>query len=514
MRTLTTRQRDLLYILLNANKPLPTAEMAARLHLTPRQVTYGLKGLEQWLARRNVRLVVTPGVGVVLKGSPAQCNALVEELAAQSRFQLILSIEQRQQLLALVLLATDSPFILLQLQQLAQVSRTTILKDLDGLSSWLAQHFLVLKRRPNYGVWIEGTERARREALAAWLWGETPLERPLTQMTHTQGLSFSLNTETSFLPLVQKASQIIHQYDTARTFSQVAFAEAQLNGRFTDDAVLFLALTFAIQANRIQHGHFLNIDKPTINWLQTLSVWPVAQQIANRLNWHHHTPWPNAEIAAIAMHLLSAPRNERWPGDLEIDTTFASLVEDLMQYISQAYNLPELSDDATLRDGLITYLVPTCLRHRFNLWLPEPEPAAVLSEKYIFEHNLARDLATKVAQKTAVTLTQSETNHLALLLRAAYIRKRPNQIQEVLVVCPSGMATAQLLVARLKARFPRLKTFKVVSLRQLTPATIDQAELIITTVPLSTNIEDTQKVIQVHPLLLPEDIETIIQWLA
>ena len=514
MSTLTTRQRDLLHILLDAQAPLGAAELAAQMKLTPRQVNYGLTGLKQWLASRNIIMNATPGVGVTLDYTLDQYNELAGELATESFFQLVLTAEQRQQLLALILLVADEPFILYQLQQLTKVSRTTILKDLDSLDDWLSEHHLTLERRPNYGIWIEGQEQARRQALAAWLWGETPLGQSLTSITHTQGLTFPMKDDADLLPIVQKTNQIIRHWETKRTFSHVAYAEAQLDGRFTDDAVLHLALVLAIQTERVQNNHHLEVDTQTITWLQSLTVWSVASQIARRLGWKSTDDWPQAEIAGLAMHLLAAPRNERWPGDLEIDDSFSNLIDDLMQHISQAYNMPDLKEDITLHDGIVTHIVPACLRHRFNLWLPSAPPTTNLSDKYIFEHQLAHNLAGIIQQHTTIFLPDSDINNLAMLLRAAFIRARPNKVQEVIIVCPSGMATAQLLVARLKARFPRLGTLKVVSLRELKPARLTAVELIITTVPLPANISDTVKVIQVHPLLLPEDIETITQWLA
>lgn len=514
MSNLTTRQRDLLQILLDSDSPLSAADMADQLDLTARQVNYDLKGLKTWLAHREVPLVVLQGVGAFLETTQEQDNMLEEELNEHARFQLFLPADQRQQLLALVLLASNEPLILYQLQTLAQVSRTTILNDLDNLEHWLEQHGLTLERRPNYGIWLAGTEQNRRGALVAWLWGETTLGRPLTKMTHTQGLSFSLLDDAELLPLVKKAAHIIQQWDTRRTFGQVAYAEAQLDGRFTDDAVLYLALVLAVQTERTQHDNCLEVNEANLTWLKTLSVWQVANQIARRLGWGDTGNWSEAEIAMIAMHLLAAPRNERWPGDLDIDGSFSTLVDMLIQQISDGYQMPEFREDRILRDGIVTHVIPVCLRHRFDLWLPSPIPAETLPEKYIFEHNLAHDLAGTIEQQTAVVLTESEINNLALLLRAAFIRERPNQVQEVLVVCPSGMATAQLLVARLKARFPRLGSFKVISLRQVTPHTASQAELIITTTPLPAKINNNEKVVQVHPMLLPEDIETITQWLA
>jgi mannitol operon transcriptional antiterminator len=490
------------------------SEMAEQLHLTARQVNYDLKGLKKWLSQRDVSLVVTQGVGATLVGTPKQYTKLEEELTTRSRFQLFLPAEQRQQLLARVLLAEAEPLILFQMQSLAQVSRTTILKDLDNLEGWLTGHGLLLERRPNYGIWISGSEMDRRGALAALLLGETPFGRPIAEMTHTQGLCFLLKEDAELLPLNKRANHIIRQWDTRRTFAQVAFAETQLDGRFTDDAVLFLALMLAIQMERVEHEHCITTNPEILAWLKSLSVWRVAAQIARQLSWGDANNWPEEEMAVIAMHLLAAPRNERFPDDLNIDDSFSGLIEGLIQQISEAYQLPGLQGDQTLRDGVVSHVIPVCLRHRFHLWLPSPLPADTLPEKYIFEHELAHELAGTIAEHTAVNLAGSEINNLALLLRAAFIRERPNQLREVLVICSSGMATAQLLVARLKSRFPRLGNFNVISLRQLTSGTAANAELIITTVPLPANLSSSGKVIQVHPMLLPEDVENITKWFA
>ena len=515
MTALTTRQRDMLHLLLESSAPLGAADLAERMQLTPRQVNYGLKGLRSWLAQRNVNLEVTPGVGAGLACSPDQQRALERELTAEANFQLVLSVEQRQQLIALILLVANEPLILYQLQQLAQVSRTTILKDLDAVESWIQSLDLKLERRQNYGVWIQGSEKLQRQALAAFLWGQTSLGQPLTAMTHTQGLVFELDSDAGLLPIVEQANKIIRGWDTTRTFGQVTYAEDQLGGRFTDDAVLYLAMVLAIQTERVKSGKVVDLPELLWSWLRDLEVWATAVQISNHLGRHVHGSWPDSEIAAIAMHILTAPRNERWPGDLEIDQKFTQLIDELVRRAVAAYGLPHLDQDKPLRDGLVIHITPACLRHRFGLWLPTSSPVTTLSEKYPFERDLAFSLAEVIWEQTAVSLPESEINNIAMLLRAAYIRERPNRVQEVVVVCPSGMASAQLLVARLKTRFPRLGIVRVISMRELNRDLLDTAELIITTVPLHGNVADYQgKIIQVHPLLLPEDIEKITQWLA
>ncbi len=514
MTALTTRQRDLLQLLLRANLPLGAAELAAEMQLTPRQVTYDLKSVRRWLSQHNVALKITPGIGVELECSPDRQLALVAKLNAAPNLQLVLTAGQRQQLIALLLLFSAEPMILYQLQQLLQMSRTTVLKDLDALEAWLDERQVTLERRPNYGFWIACSEQERRQTAAALLWGKTPFGPPLTTMNHKKGLVFSLGADAHLLEAVQETAGIIARWDMRRAASQVAYTEAQLGGRFTDDAVLHLALVLAIQAQRVQDGNVTAVAPPHLHWLQSLPVWPIAAHIARRMGWHTPTPWPASEIAYITMHILATPRNERWPGDLDLDESFSTLIERLIQHIVQAYNLPNLAQDKTLHDGLVIHIVPACFRQRFNLWLPTLSPATTLSEKYTFEYDLAQQVADIVNEHAQVTLPQDEINNIALLLRAAYIRERPNRLQRVIVVCPSGMATAQLLVARLKARFPRLGTLEVLSLRELDRKQLGTAELLITTAPLPDTVSDKIKVIQVHPLLLPEDIETITQWLA
>jgi mannitol operon transcriptional antiterminator len=515
MTSLTTRQRDILQLLVESGEPIGSADLAKQMKLTSRQVNYGMKGLRVWLEQRDVDLKITPGVGAQLLCSPEKCKELLRELTTDAGFQLVLSVDERQQLIALILLVADEPIILYQLQQLTEVSRSTILKDLEPIESWINTQELLLERRTNYGFGILGTEKARRKALSTLLWGQTPLGKPLTKMAHAKGLIFELGTDANLMPIVAKVSSILKRWDVQRTFRQVAFAEAQLDGRFTDDAVLDLALNLAVQTDRVQSGNIVLIDEPTLTWLRSLNIWSVAAQIAKHLGWRTNTKWPETEIAYGAMHFLTAPRNDRWPGDLEIDHIFTQLIDELLQQIVNSYGLPHLAHDKTLRDGLVIHIIPACLRRRFKLWSPAEASQTELSNKYSFEWELATSLGKIIEKRTAVTLPDNEINNIALLLRAAYIREHPNLIQEVIVVCPSGMATAQLLVARLKARFPRLGILRVVSLREIDQTIIENAELIITTVPLTNvPIEQQDNVIQVHPLLLPEDIETITQWFA
>jgi mannitol operon transcriptional antiterminator len=375
-----------------------------------------------------------------------------------------------------------------------------------------------LQRRTNLGIWVEGTELQKRQSLAALAWGNLPFSEDgeqILSLSHGQGLTFSLADDAHLLPLAKQIGELVSKWDLQACVGKVAYAEAQLGGRFSDNAVLHLALTMAIQKQRVQAGHRITVEEERIAWLKSLSVWSVAATLSKGLKHFVSAGGAyEAEIAGIAMHLLAANRHGLWHSDLDLDRTFSDLVSKLMVDIATQYDLPDLSQDSSLKAGLAAHVIPACLRQRFGLWTPASDLSETLSPKYEFEQAFAQKLGEDIAHHTNIQLPEAEINIIAMLLRAAFIREQPNLYQRVIVVCPSGMATAQLLTARIKAHFPRLGNLEVLSIRELNPEQVQSAQLILTTVPLPAFTTIQTPVIRVHPLLLPEDIAKITHRLS
>lgn len=515
MITLTTRQRDILRIILEGKKPVSSVELAGMLNISPRQVSYSIQGVKVWLNQHSQDLTTVPGAGFSVTIQPEQARVLSQEISTHSGVQILLSASQRQQLLALFLLTQDEPIILSQLEQKIQVSRMTIAKDLDEIEAWLQDRQVTLVRKPHFGILVRGEEKNIQDALAEIIWGETPFSGDqIVHITHADGLEFALDGDSRVMPLVDFAHRLITQLNLRRTIGLTAKAEEQLGGRFTDDAVLFLALAFAILSNRIEAGRHITIDSQQITWLESQPIWPVADYTARHLGRDTNTTWKPGDVAWLAMHMMAAPRNEILPGEIEQYDDFSMLTERLLEFTSQAFDVSKLKHDRTLQNGLLTCIVPACYHQRFQIWFPGTLETTSLHEQDERETNVANEIARMVFEHTGVNLSGSEIDNLIVLLRAAIIRNRTYRFERIIVVCPSGMATAQLLVARLNARFPYLNKLEVTSLRDLTPALVASADLILTTVPLPRQFASSPNVLVVHPLLMPADIEAITQFLS
>src|SRR5512147_1338891 len=117
MITFTTRQREILKLLLDSDRPMGSVELAKLLHITPRQVNYSMRGVKVWLKQQGQDLSVLPGVGFTVNLTVDQTQSLVQKINIHSDVQIVLSVSQRQQLLALFLLTRTDPVILALLEQ-------------------------------------------------------------------------------------------------------------------------------------------------------------------------------------------------------------------------------------------------------------------------------------------------------------------------------------------------------------------------------------------------------------
>jgi len=508
MVSLTVQQRTILRTLLNQETPATLADLGAAANLTSRQVVYRLTGVKVWLEQHHARLEARPGVGYAVICTPTERRNLLEESRQAVASSFILTAGQRMQLLALKMLTAGEPIILKQVQQWVTVSRATVLKDINLIEPWLSRFNLQLERRPNYGFLVQGEELAIRQALVALLWGDTPFPDPLFKITYDAGLRFTLAEAAPFLPIVAQVQAQLLQWDVQAAFEWVAQTEVQMRGRFADNAVIHLALALAVQHERVKAGKLHTGSAEELFWLQKQPLWLMAQPVASASCPQHPESIPPSEIAFIAMHLAVSIRNEQWPGEPFSTPELETLIEMLLENVSQAFFEPELRHDQALREGLLAHLGPALMRQWFNLWVPPSLADQEIARECFREFKLAQELAAVVEEQTTIVLSPADIDTITLLLHAAFVRARPERRWRVFVICPSGMATAQLLAARLKTRFPNLEILGVLSQRELSSERAAQAHFLVSTAPIESPPSNI-RVVQVHPLLLPQDIAAI-----
>ena len=509
MISLDTRSRDILWMLLQSEAPLPASDIASQLSVTPRMVHYCLGKVERWLATGKVRLVKKPGVGICLD-APAQTRArLSGQLENLSGYPLLLSPGERVYTLTLLLLTVGEPIQIKQLQRYLGVSRTTVLKDLDKVGAWLGQRRLRLMKRPNVGCQVHGAESECREATVEFLQESAGETRLLVLCGGSRVVKASKRGGVGF-------ERALHTYletlKIAYAKQLVTTVERSMGIQLLDSACVSLVLHLAVLMRRVEEGKSMPAPPERLLDLKERPEFSVAGVVAGQIEQRLHLRLNEAERVYITTQLLKAEARRAMPGAVgarancaEVTPVVLEMVQDMVAAAS-LYLHPYLRLDQELTQNLATHLARVFDQLRLGMPIRNPLLDDIKKQyPHVFE--AAKESGSVLGQALGRSVSDEEVGYITLYLEAALERLRPPaQVRHnVLVVCSAGVATAHLLASRIRAEFPEVAIVDVISSLELQKRRrLDDVDLIVCTVPVEIKYEGTRSVL-VSPFLDGQD---------
>lgn len=510
---MNTRCRNVLWQLLQSQKPLASSLIASQLNISPRMVRYTLPTIKAWLSTKGAQLVSKRGRGIFIVASPDAQKRIIGELTAVVECPVFLLATERLYLLIFDLLVSDQPLVIKQLEHQLNVSRTTVLRDLDRAEEWLGQHNLQLLRRPHYGLKIAGKECDLRGAMADLLrtsLGETYLLNLCGEGQSTAGLL----REATGSVLRQVLSPFLRGLELRYSNKLVAALESKMNVQFTDNAHVGLVLYLAISMRRIQERKSVEPCPECLDNLKRRKEFSIAREIGTRIERYLGVTVSDPEVAFIARHILGAEVrgtiadviSER-PLKEGVRPEVKEAVDSLLAKAS-GYLHPSIMVDQELIYSLNLHFTSVFDKLQFGLPFSNPLLGEV-KERYPYIFEVAARSCAVLEDKIGLALPEGEIGYVAMLLAAAMERLSPSleTKRRVLIVCNAGVATAWLLVSRLRAKFPEVEIVGVVSARDLQKKALNNADLIISTIPVA-KIDDIPAVV-VSPFLSDKEITKI-----
>jgi len=477
-------------------------------------VRYRLDRLSSWLQERDAVLRRQPGEGLWIELTAEARDRVLSDLSGLSGYDLVLTPDQRHHLLIFLLLLKDEPAIAKALERRLGVSRTTLFKDLDEISDWFASQGLHLIRRPGYGIAVEGAERHRREALVDALFAQLGPEVLLFVACGGDPRDIP-----SFFPSLPVPSSSVLRFlsslQMAHSSRAVTKIESLVGAQFSDNTFALLVLHLALLITRIAQEKTVDYSDEEVSALAEHPFFPAALQVLGRLGRDLNLPVPEGEAAYFTAKLLNAKVIRHLPdgvGEMAAADDIEPLVEALVRKAAEWLGEPRLANDEQFTQELTDHLESILQRRRLGLGVQNPLLEDVKAI-YPSVYHVAERLSDLLAQETGQAVPEEETGSLAMYLRAAMERLRSAPRYRVLVICPMGAATSELLASRLGAEFPQLEVVDVVSIREFLARPLTEADAIISTVN-SLPVQVRLPMINVSPLLPPADLARVQTWLA
>ncbi|PHP51728.1 hypothetical protein BW737_014820 [Actinomyces ruminis] len=455
------------------------AELADRLGVTSRTVRSLLSRSRRALADGGARIESKPGTGYILTITDAEAFADLKEARGAVDGTPVTAVERRRYLLRLLLTAQDY----IKLEVIAQalfVSKKTVAADLAQVEPILAEHSLLVDRRPYKGVRVIGAELDIRTCLA-------------TVYDPEHSSRFAVD---DLEPGVGRAERHVRKVLDAHGIP------------LADEAVRSVILHVAIATNRVRAGRTITGEVIELGQYVTDAELGVADDILDRLEQDLELSYPLQERYYLALHfagrrVLTSPADA---SDSQSIVEARRVVDGMLRIVDEGFGLG-LSGDDELRASLVQHTIPLLVRLRFQMRMPN-QSLERIKQSYPLAYAVAVQACTALARHLGRTVSEDEAGYVALWFALALERRRPEQRRKhVVLVSDADGAATRLIELQVRERLGDLiESLITVSTREPVRAQPD-TDLVLTTVALET--DPGVPVLDVGPFIDDADIRKI-----
>ncbi|MFC6182080.1 BglG family transcription antiterminator [Lactiplantibacillus daowaiensis] len=166
---LSNRQRQLALKLLALNSATTTQTLAQIFNVSVRTIKSDLKQVQTWLQPYGDYYQAKPHIGIWLTVTDAQRTQLKAALLASQATEPYSTPQERVSQIILLLAVSDGFITTQQIENKIDISKNTVIADLDRVESKLATFQLQLARKNYYGYRIQGSELNLRSILETLL---------------------------------------------------------------------------------------------------------------------------------------------------------------------------------------------------------------------------------------------------------------------------------------------------------------------------------------------------------
>lgn len=163
----------------------------------------------------------------------------------------------------------------------------------------------------------------------------------------------------------------------------------------------------------------------------------------------------------------------------------------------------DFTEDQKLKDQLMLHIPPMIYRLREGVQTTNPFIDQIKNE-FTIVFNLIWVILSEYEEALEVIFNEDEIGFLTIYFQSAMERAKLSK--KILIVCPTGIATSELLLNRIKNVLPSFDMLEVASIKEVAAIDLEQIDFVISTVQL--NLVN-KKVIVVSPLLSDQDIKNI-----
>ena len=491
---------DLLKYLIQLEEPETIMTISRATNQSRRKIYYHLEKINDALADVGEVISSRPRVGIVLTAHQKElCQELLEGV---DFYSYVMSMTERMQLTVLYICIAKERVTIEKLMELTEVSRNTVLNDLNEIRNQLASE--------QYQVNLAST-KAQGYFLKC---------HPLNKIQYVHSLLYHIFVEGNHsfvMILTEKIKEFIGEdlllSDELQDFlnQRVQDVEQDLGKKINRHEIKFMLQVLPYLLLSCRNMALNEEEQEDLKREFTLIRKRIEYQAAKNLNSNLGATFGlqlnDIEISLLAVLLLSYRK------DRDIHATsqdFVQLKEAIDEFIwrFEVSSHFEIENKEDLLRNLLTHCKALLFRKTYGILSKNPLTRQI-KEKYADLFAVTKSCSVILEEAWLISLTDDEVAYLALHMGGflKHNRAEKQDAKRIYLVCDEGVAVQKLLLKQCLYHLPNENLSAVFTTEQFKSVEdILDVDLLITT---NDGLETTLPTIQVQPILDYEDVLNI-----
>ncbi|MTD38348.1 HTH domain-containing protein [Erwinia sp. CPCC 100877] len=427
---LSKRAIKILLFLLDLEECVTTKELAKAFKVSVRTIKYDLETIREWFKEQNVVLQTRRNKGIWLEIPDSKRLTLKNEIIEVERFETYPDQELRVIQLIFRLLQAAKSLTSQELAEDLQVSRNTIISDLDRVEDLIQSYELLLNRQSGYGFSITG-EESKIRLLMEYITQKEITEYDIYQiMTYfVQGRQqrkiqeVHVGGNTIFQQIYQVALKEMTQLIDPSLFDQFNYSE-----------ILSITLRVAIAASRMQLHYTVGSYKMLGNQSRLEQKQEVPFLLMKKVFAYYELPLLADEYLYVYSDVFVASNQQ----------DIVSLTEALIKRVSEEIAVP-FYQDRQLFTNLFAHLSLRLTKK--HLFINEYNPFVDdIKAKYPQLFSAIRHACENELVASALLINDSFIAYIALHFLVSYEKNLLEEnVVRIVYVCSTGLGVTSLI---------------------------------------------------------------------
>ncbi|GAA0182745.1 BglG family transcription antiterminator [Clostridium sediminicola] len=503
---LNKRCIELIQCLIDENDYVKINKLSQKFNVSDRTIRYDVEKIEKFLLSNGFGYIQRQHLkGVRIEKNDILKTYLEKFINSKTPYSYNFSKEERKKYILIKLLEECEPVKIEHFMKTLYISKNTVIKEMEYIGLWLKTRKLKLIKKPRIGVLVEGDEFCKRMAISE-ITEEYVSSGEILNYVNTKVVKSKSNN--------LQFNLLFSKIDLDFLDSLVRIAEMKLFKEFNDMAYGNLITHLALMIKRLQLNKKIFLPMLEMSEIENSFEYDVAKELIDKINKKFNIVVPNEEINYIALHLLGAKviKSEINNRKIEYDNDgLYSITEKMLNEIGKIYKVDFGEYKQLIIENLVLHLRPTIYRIKFNLKLNNPLYEEIKSKYYELFLN-TKHVTRYLENYIDSSIDEQEISYITLHFGVALekIKENASKISRVILVCGTGIGTANMLAMQLSKKF-QIKIIDIVSIRTVKRIDKSEYDFIISTVDLENF--DNKDYIKISPLLLRADYEKIKKYL-